>query len=217
LAEPQPFPVPIEEELAARFPGLAVRALSFRARVLEAGYGFEQELQALRRGLNLDLTSLKEHPVVRAYRDFYWRLGIDPTKQRPSSESLVRRLLLRGGLPSINNVVDAGNLASAETLIAIGLYDLARVRGVPRLRWAREGELFVDITGREVVLTAKSVVLADELGVMHVYPFRDANRTKVTGSTNHVLALACGVPGIGPELLEGALRRVVELVRRLGG
>jgi len=39
------------------------------------------------------LEGLKEDPVVRAYRDFYWRLGIDPTKVRPSSEALARRAL----------------------------------------------------------------------------------------------------------------------------
>ncbi|MFP3171798.1 MAG: hypothetical protein RXQ79_01985, partial [Acidilobus sp.] len=31
------------------------------------------------------LEDLKDNQVVRAYRNFYWRLGIDPTKMRPSS------------------------------------------------------------------------------------------------------------------------------------
>jgi phosphoenolpyruvate synthase (EC 2.7.9.2) len=44
------------------------------------------------------LEGLKEDPVVRAYRDFYWRLGIDPTKVRPSSEALARRAF-RGECP----------------------------------------------------------------------------------------------------------------------
>lgn len=30
------------------------------------------------------IETLKDNPTVRAYRDFYWRLGIDPTKTRPS-------------------------------------------------------------------------------------------------------------------------------------
>ncbi|RLI77804.1 hypothetical protein DRP07_11825, partial [Archaeoglobales archaeon] len=47
---------------------------------------------------NYNLENLKDHPVVRAYRDFYWRIGIDPTKQRPSSEALLRRGL-KGNIP----------------------------------------------------------------------------------------------------------------------
>jgi len=57
------------------------------------------------------LEGLKEDPVVRAYRDFYWRLGIDPTKVRPSSEALARRAL-RGEFPRVSPLVDAGNVAS---------------------------------------------------------------------------------------------------------
>lgn len=46
------------------------------------------------------LDALKEHSIIRAYRDFYWRvLKIDPTKQRPSQEALLRRILRGGDLP----------------------------------------------------------------------------------------------------------------------
>jgi DNA/RNA-binding domain of Phe-tRNA-synthetase-like protein len=85
-----------------------MRALRFTARVREEGYPFGQQLEEARRRLSLTLPSLKDHPIIRAYRDFYWRLGIDPTKQRPSSEGLARRLLAQGRLPRINSVVDAG-------------------------------------------------------------------------------------------------------------
>jgi DNA/RNA-binding domain of Phe-tRNA-synthetase-like protein len=59
-------------------------------------------------------------------------------------------------------------------------------------------------------------VLADELGIIHVFPYRDSFRTRIKGSTQRVLAVACGVPGIGEEHLERALARVVELVRLFG-
>jgi DNA/RNA-binding domain of Phe-tRNA-synthetase-like protein len=58
------------------------------------------------------LETLKDEPVIKAYRQFYWSLGIDPTKLRPSSEALVRRCLQGTVIPRINNVVDANNLAS---------------------------------------------------------------------------------------------------------
>src|SRR4030067_3044100 len=38
------------------------------------------------------LESVKDVPELRAYRDFFWRVGIDPTKTRPAAEALVRRI-----------------------------------------------------------------------------------------------------------------------------
>ena len=32
------------------------------------------------------LETLKDEPIIKAYRKFFWRIGIDPTKVRPSSE-----------------------------------------------------------------------------------------------------------------------------------
>jgi DNA/RNA-binding domain of Phe-tRNA-synthetase-like protein len=62
-----------------------------------------------------NVEALKDNPTVRAYRDFYWKLNIDPTKTRPSGEALLRRVLNGNELPSISAVVDAYNLASMQT------------------------------------------------------------------------------------------------------
>lgn len=59
------------------------------------------------------IENVKDDPGYRAYRDFFWRVGIDPTKIRPASEALVRRILAGKPLPTINTAVDAYNLASA--------------------------------------------------------------------------------------------------------
>jgi len=67
------------------------------------------------------LESLKDEPVFRAYRDFFWKIGVDPTKTRPAAEALIRRVLGGRSIPRINTVVDAYNLASMTTCIALGL------------------------------------------------------------------------------------------------
>jgi len=57
-----------------------------------------------------NIETLKDNPTVRAYREFYWKLDIDPTKTRPSGEALPRRVLHGKELPRISTVVDAYNL-----------------------------------------------------------------------------------------------------------
>ncbi len=163
------------------------------------------------------LASLRNDPVVRAYRDFYWRIGIDPTKTRPSSEAMVRRVLRGGSFPRINNVVDAGNVASALTLVPIGLYDLDRVSGSLELRLAREGEVFRPIGGGEEVLRGGEPVLADEEEVLFLYPHRDSRKTMITESTTRVLVLGAGVPGVEVPRVRGATNLSVDLIIRNAG
>jgi len=174
----------------------------------------ELAVEEVRRKYTLE--SLKEDPVVRAYRDFYWRIGIDPTKVRPSSEALVRRIL-KEGLPSINSVVDSGNAASAITLVPIGLYDLGKVRGKLELRLARPKEVFRPIGGGEKALSGGEPVLADEDGPIFLYPHRDSVRTMITEGTRDVLIVAAGVPGVEASLLKRAASLTLEFIVETSG
>jgi DNA/RNA-binding domain of Phe-tRNA-synthetase-like protein len=161
------------------------------------------------------LDRLKDDPAIRSLRSFYWKIGIDPTKTRPSSEALVRRMF-RKGLPSINNLVDAGNLASARSFIPIGLYDIERMEGSPTLRLSREGESFNGIGGKEEVLNEGVPVLSDEAGVIHIYPHRDSLRTMIREDTRDVLMISCGVKGFRKKDLDSALGYVRFYFSELG-
>ncbi len=161
-----------------------------------------------------DIEKIKDLEKVRAYRDYYWKLGIDPTKTRPSAEALLRRVVRGQSLPKINNVVDIGNLVSLITLIPIGIYDLDRIKGELRLRRATEGEVFKPIGGKEVRLKGGEPVLADEEKILHLFPHRDSRETMVRDETKNVLVVAAGVPGISEEELKKAALMVAQLLER---
>ncbi|MEM0202972.1 MAG: phenylalanine--tRNA ligase beta subunit-related protein [Archaeoglobaceae archaeon] len=175
---------------------------------------FKEVIEKLREKYSVD--KLKDDPVVRAFRDFYWRIGIDPTKQRPSSEALLRRGL-KGSVPRINNVVDAGNIASMETLIPIGLYDIDKIKGDLELRYAKKGEIFTPIGGKDETLDENQIVLADEEKVLHVYPYRDSRLTMVSDTTKNVLVVACGVPGVEKDRVRLACEKAKEYIVMLAG
>jgi DNA/RNA-binding domain of Phe-tRNA-synthetase-like protein len=161
------------------------------------------------------LEGLKDVPELRAYRDFFWRVGIDPTKTRPAAEALLRRILGGKPLPTVNALVDTYNLASIETRIALAAFDARTLRGDLVLRKARPGEGFLGIgMDRPVVLSGKEVVGEDEAGLIAVYPYRDSARTAVTTATGATVFLACGVPGIAGEALVAAQRVTRELIAR---
>ncbi len=178
----------------------------------------EREVAELRELIakTLSLEELKSNPIVRAYRDFLWSIGVDPTKTRPSSEALVRRIL-RGSFPRINPVVDAGNIASARTLVPIGIYDLDRVAPPLIIRLSRGGEKFNAIGGKTMELAPGIPIMVDSRGVvLHVYPHRDSVDTCVTPSTQRVLIVGAGVRGVDRERVECAVREVVRILELIG-
>ena len=165
----------------------------------------------------LVLDELRNEPPIRAYRDFYWRVGLDPTKVRPASEAILRRLAQGKSFPQINTVVDAYNLASAKTRVAIAAFDADRVRGGFRMRLARAEEAFLGIgMDRPSVLRGVEVVVQDDEQLVAIYPYRDADASKLTSGTSAAHFMICGVPGIPREKLTEAEATTREFVERFG-
>jgi len=160
--------------------------------------------------------TIKDEPRVAAYRTFFWSLGIDPTKTRPAAEALVRRIARGNPLPTINTAVDSYNVASVETRVAFAAFDVARLHGdALTMRYAREGEDFLGIgMDRPRALTGRELVFDDGEQLVAIYPYRDADASKLTLETEASVVVGCGVPGLwGAELME-ATERAVELLER---
>lgn len=162
-----------------------------------------------------DLESVKDYPLFRAYRDFFWSLGIDPTKNRPAAEALTRRILAGKPLPCINTLVDAYNLASINSGIAIATFDTDRLEGELSMRFAKEKETILGIGMNEpFILKGGEIVVSDQEKLVAIYPYRDADNTKVTTETKNVTIVICGVPGIKQKRLEIASELVQEYIFR---
>jgi DNA/RNA-binding domain of Phe-tRNA-synthetase-like protein len=117
----------------------------------------------------------------------YRRVGIDPTKTRPSSEALLRRIRKGESLPRINSLVDICNWCSVEMQLPYGLYDLDRIDGAIELRLGREGEEYAGIR-KDVVHVAERPTLVDGRGPFG-NPTSDSSRTMVTTATAKALVV----------------------------
>ena len=162
--------------------------------------------------------SLKDEPLFRAYRDFFWRIEVDPTKNRPAAEALIRRVVAGRSLPCINTLVDAYNLASIKTGIAIAAFDADRLQGELIMRYAEEDEKFLGIgMKRPALLQGREIVVQDREKLVAIYPYRDADDSKVAEATRNVLLLFCGVPGISVRRLADASKVASEYIARFCG
>ena len=161
-----------------------------------------------------NIETLKDNGTVRAYRDFYWKLGIDPTKTRPSGEALLRRVLHGDTLPRISTVVDAYNLASMQTIIPVSGFDRDCLNPPFHVRFAENGEAFIGIgMSKPMILTDKMLVLADQKQVLSIYPYRDSDNTKITLHTRNVLVVGYGATSISKQQLTEAVKTTLEYIR----
>jgi len=119
----------------------------------------------------------------RLYRDFH----IDPTKNRPSSEALWRRLKNKGNFPRVNPFVDLTNLLSLSFQICFGLYDLDKISGDIRLDLGTKSDQYRGI-GKDVLHMEGKIILADHLGAFG-NPSSDSSRTSVSGETSRILQI----------------------------
>lgn len=61
------------------------------------------------------------------------------------------------------------------------------------------------------------IVVADEKKLIAVYPYRDADNTKITEKTKNITIVVCGVPGITDDVLENASNVTLDYVKRFCG
>ncbi|HUV34767.1 MAG TPA: phenylalanine--tRNA ligase beta subunit-related protein [Candidatus Desulfaltia sp.] len=211
----------LDPRLRERFPDLNAEIIHFRGvQVERQDQRLEEykDMVALRLKERWNLDQLREDPVFRAYRDFFWRLGIDPTKNRPAAEALIRRVLRDSPIPRINTWVDAYNLVSMETAIPIASFDADLLGGELLMREATTGEEFTGIgMEKPVTLTGGEAVIEDGDRLVAIYPYRDADHSKVTFKTVNVLMLMCGSPGITLDTLSQASSVARDVLPRFCG
>lgn len=123
--------------------------------------------------------------ALRPSRDLYRACGVDPTRRRPASEALLRRVLQGKALYRISNAVDCCNYCSLRFLLPIGMYDAAALEGDVSVRLGREGEEYRGL-GKDSVGLAGQIVLADDAGPFG-HPSGDSFRTRVRETTTTLL------------------------------
>lgn len=133
---------------------------------------------------NMDI--LPKLPRILAVRNMYKKLHFDPSRHRPASEALVRRVLQKKNLYYVNSAVDVNNYCSIKFLLPFGLYDLDQIVGDSSYRLATEGN-YTNIAGKEVS-TDNKPFLTDNLGVFG-NPTADSRRTAVTLATRNLLSV----------------------------
>lgn len=126
---------------------------------------FESEQAAVR--ARIGETALSEIPSLNAWRRAFRAFGVDPTAYRSAAEALLRRLTKQGSIPSINALVDLGNLVSIRYGLPVAVFDQRAVTGGTTVRFAGGHETFTDLgSGQPEAPEAGEVIFIDDAGLV---------------------------------------------------
>lgn len=190
------------ESVCPEFVGACVEA-----QVVNTPYCEElwQEIKALGERFRNELTteSLKDMTSIAATRRVYKACGKDPSRYRPASEALIRRMLQGKELYQRDTLVDLVNLASIAYGYSIGGFDADKFVGnTLTLGIGREGEPYEGI-GRGLLNICGLPVYRDAEGGVGT-PTSDNERTKMTIDTLHLVVLINGYDGNEQRVRENA-------------
>jgi DNA/RNA-binding domain of Phe-tRNA-synthetase-like protein len=205
-------------EIRIELPGVKLGAVEAdTARVVLV----EEELARLmdeiceRKRREFTVESLAEAPAIRAVRAMFREWDMDPSKYRPSSEALLRRVVQGKGLYRVSNVVDIGNLGSIETGWPYGCYDRAKIRGPIVLRHGAAGERYEGIGKRMWHLEGRPVLVDSEEPFGS--PISDSTRTMITESATEILIVIYAPRAAADASLETAMNTLGERLSRFAG
>ena len=186
----------VSQEIASvcpEFVGAAVEAW-----VKNSAYSQElwDEIHLLEEKFRASLTtdSLKDMPSIAATRRVYKACGKDPSRYRPASEQLIRRMLQGKELYQIDTLVDLINLASMKFGYSIGGFDADKFEGdTLTLGVGKKDEPYEGI-GRGILNIEGMPVYRDSRGGVGT-PTSDNERTKIELSTTHLFVIVNGYDG----------------------
>lgn len=148
---------------------------------------------------------------VKRTRNLYHRLGLDPTRDRPSSERLLRRVIQGHPLPQVSTLVDAVNLASLLHQFPMGVYDWDKLVPPVLVRVGRPDEAYTGSKGEHVPLEGK-ITLVDGEGPFGS-PSQDAPRALASAGTVRAVVIL-GAAADTPKLsFDEAIKEVIALAR----
>ncbi len=159
--------------------------------------------------------NVAEHPRIAAWREAYRRFGAKPSEHRSSIEAMVRRVVQPGEIPSINPLVNIGNIVSLRHRLPAGVHPLGPGHETLELRAALPPDVFTPADGKpaESPLAGEIVFVAGHEVLTRRWTWRQARGTQTLADTTRVFFNIDGLPPCSEEDVMAAMRDVTALVQ----
>ncbi|WP_027410491.1 B3/4 domain-containing protein [Anoxybacteroides tepidamans] len=175
------------------------------------------KLQLFQESIYFDLqeTPLSTVQSLSEWRTIFKTVGTDPSRYRPSSESLYRRIQKQQYIPSINSAADVNNFFSLYYKVPIGIYDADQIKGNVSIEIGTKEDEYTAINGR-IVQFERKIVAKDELGPFGS-PIVDSERTAVTHNTKNAVQIVYLLPSMEQGECEKLIASIKEMFIQIHG
>jgi DNA/RNA-binding domain of Phe-tRNA-synthetase-like protein len=165
-------------------------------------------------------TPLSQIESLAAWRGVFRSFGVDPTQIRSACEALLRRLTKQGDIPSINTLVDIGNLVSTRYAIPVAVVDRRAAKGAITVHFADGTERFTNLGTTEVVNPdGGEVIFSDEdkLVFARRWCWRQSDQSASREDTRNIVVTIEAHHANGRQDVEAAIQDLMGLLERFAG
>jgi DNA/RNA-binding domain of Phe-tRNA-synthetase-like protein len=180
---------------------------------LQSMYQAEQQATLQRIGS----TPLSQVTSLAAWRGAMRGFGVDPTQYRSAAEALLRRLTKKGDIPSINLLVDLGNLVSIRYALPVAVFDSRALQGTVTVHFANGSERYTTLGESEMGHPEPGeVVFSDEtkLVIARRWCWRQSEDSAANAETHNAIITVEAHHSEGRHDIESALNDLLELLRK---
>jgi DNA/RNA-binding domain of Phe-tRNA-synthetase-like protein len=163
---------------------------------------------------------LSQIQSLEAWRGAFRRFGVDPTQYRSAAEALLRRLTKKGDIPSINLLVDIGNMISIRYALPVAVIDARSIQGAITVRFAAGSENSSMLGKSESDHPEPGeVIFSDEAGlvVARRWCWRQSEEGAAQANTTEAIIAIEAHHSNGRHDIEAALTDLQELLRKYAG
>ncbi|WP_420768425.1 B3/4 domain-containing protein [Parageobacillus thermoglucosidasius] len=175
------------------------------------------KLQLFQESIYFDLqeTAVADILELAEWRRIFKTIGTDPSKYRPSSESLYRRIQKKNFVPTIHSAADVNNFFSLYYKIPIGIYDLDKLEGLVAVEIGTDQDEYIAINGRTVNFSRKLV--SKDIHGPFGSPIVDSQRTAVTKDTKNAVQIVYLLPSMTQEQCKKLLQSMQNMFLQIHG
>ncbi len=163
---------------------------------------FQKQLRS--RFAGYDRAGLKALPTIQAYNNYYKRY-----KKSYHVQLQLESVALKGkSIPRIAALVEAMFVAELTSLLLTAGHDLETIQQPIRLEVAEGTESYILLNGKEQLLKAGDMFMADAEGVISSVIYGPDQRTRITPETRQVVFGVYAVPGVSNQAVQDHLEDI---------
>src|SRR5712691_7929858 len=153
--------------------------------------------------------TIDDHPVARAYAQYFRRYG-----GRYPVVHQAKTVLAGRSIESNSALVEAMFTAELDSLVLTSGHDLGALRLPLAVDVSVAGDVYTTLSGKDRVLKAGDMIVRDAEGIIASVAYGPDDRTRLRPDTDAALFGAWCPVGIAPTIVEAHLEKLVALLKQ---